>query len=108
MKSVTAKSPSQWVFLIAWLAAASASGQGAEQPPTEWIEPATGHRVVRLSRDPGTSTFYFHQNGYTAGGDKLVVSTRDGLATIDLKTHEIKSLVEGRAGNVVVGRKTRQ
>src|ERR1041385_6968864 len=23
----------------------------AEEPPTEWIDPDTGHRVVRLSRD---------------------------------------------------------
>lgn len=80
----------------------------AAEPPTEWIEPATGHRVVRLSREPGTSSFYFHQNAYTASGDKLVVSTREGLATINLETHKIEPVVEGRAANVVVGRKTRQ
>ncbi len=34
----------------------------AEEPPREWIEPATGHRVIRLSREPGTSSLYFHQN----------------------------------------------
>src|SRR3954462_12139161 len=28
----------------------------AEDPPTEWVE-ATGHRVIRLSREPGSSTF---------------------------------------------------
>ena len=87
---------------LAWLAF------GADAPPKEWIEPATGHRVVRLSQEPGTSSFYFHQNGYTASGDKLVVGTRDGLAAIDLKTREISPVVTGRAGNVVVGGKTRQ
>src|SRR5262249_28481893 len=30
----------------------------ADEPPTDWIEPATGHRVIRLSRDPGTASFY--------------------------------------------------
>ena len=82
--------------------------RAAERPPREWIEPTTGHRVVRLSREPGTSSLYFHQNGYTADGDKLVVSTREGLSAIQLRTREIEPIVEGRAGNVIVGRKTRQ
>src|SRR5438552_15547800 len=71
----------------------------AEGPPTDWIE-ASGHRVLRLSRDPGTSSFYFHQNAYTAAGDKMVVATRAGLATIDLTTlgtkpPKIEVVVEG-------------
>jgi oligogalacturonide lyase len=76
----------------------------ADEPPTDWIDPATGHRVVRLSREPDTSSFYFHQNAYT--GDKLVVQTPSGLSTIDLKTHEIVPIVEGRVGQVVVGNKS--
>src|SRR5438477_454425 len=80
----------------------------AEEVPSEWIEPATGHKVVRLSQDPGTSSFYFHQNAYTAEGDKLLVSTPAGLSTIDLQSHKLDSVVEGHAGNVIVGRKTRQ
>src|SRR6516164_11394608 len=61
-----------------------------DAPPTDWVDPATGHRVIRLSRDAGTASFYFHQEGFTAQGDKLVVSTRDGLATIDLTTIGVK------------------
>lgn len=79
----------------------------AEDPPAEWVE-ATGHRVVRLSREPGTASLYFHQNPYTESGDKMVVTTRRGLAVIDLKTRQIEPLVDGRAGNIVVGKKTRQ
>ena len=55
----------------------------AVEPPLEWIEPETGHRVVRLSREPGTASLYFHQNPYTANGDKLVVTMRAGLAVIN-------------------------
>jgi oligogalacturonide lyase len=77
-------------------------------PPAEWIEPATGHRVIRLTDDVGGSSFYFHQNAYTATGDKMVISARQCLATIDLKTRKVDPLVEGRAGNAVVGKKTRQ
>lgn len=93
--------------LAGGLAVALAS-RAAEDPPTEWIEPATGHRVIRLSRAPGTASLYFHQNPYTAAGDKMVVTTRSGLATIDLRTRDVTPLAEGRAGNVVVGRKSRQ
>jgi oligogalacturonide lyase len=46
----------------------------ANEPPTDWIDPATGHRILRLSREPGTSTLYFHQNAYTPRGDKLFVT----------------------------------
>src|SRR6185436_10320775 len=39
----------------------------------EWLDADTGHRVVRLSRVPGRSqSLYFHQNEFTASGDKLV------------------------------------
>jgi oligogalacturonide lyase len=79
----------------------------ADDPPREWTE-ATGHRVVRLSDQPGTASLYFHQNPYTAAGDRMVVSTPQGLATIALATRTIAPLVEGRVSNLVVGRKTRQ
>lgn len=75
--------------------------------PREWIDPDTGHRVVRLSDDSGSQSFYFHQNGYTASGDKLVFSTRTGLSTYEFKTRKIEQIVEGRTAMVIVGRKTR-
>ena len=76
--------------------------------PREWIDKETGHRVVRLSDEEGSSSFYFHQNGYTESGDKLVFSTRSGLSTYNFKTKKIEQIVEGRAGSVVVGKKTRK
>ena len=41
--------------------------QGAE-PPKTWIDPDTGHRVVRLTDEPNSASLYFNQNGYTADG----------------------------------------
>jgi oligogalacturonide lyase len=79
----------------------------AEDPPTQWLDPATHHRITRLSTAPGTSSFYFHQNPYPAGGDKIVCNTPAGLITIDLKTGENKLIVEGRTSQQVVGRKSR-
>ena len=79
----------------------------ADEPPREWVEAATGHRVVRLSDEPGSASLYFHQNGYTATGDKLVFTTNHGISTVNLQTRKIEPVVEGRASHLVVGRKTR-
>ena len=108
--SLSGISPAVLLMLTAamnWFASLPLCGSEAE-PPREWIEPTTGHRVVRLSREAGTSSFYFHQNGFTAKGDKLVLSTLRGLAVLDWKTSKVEPLVEGRAVGVVVGKKTRQ
>src|SRR5262249_49781197 len=77
-------------------------------PPREWIDPDTGHRVIRLTEVSGGSSLYFHQNGYTASGDKLLITTREGLSTIDLKTRKVEPLVEARVSHVVVSKRTRQ
>ena len=92
-------------FLLALLLSTAAWTQ---EPPREWIDPDTGHRVVRLSDEPGSSGFYFHQNRYTAQGDKMVFSTREGLSVFDFKTRKISLLVPGRSSDAVVGGKTRQ
>ena len=84
------------------------SSRPSEEPPREWIEPATGHRVVRLTDQAGLASLYFHQNPYTANGDRMVVSSPQGLWTIDLATRANKPLVQGRASHLVVGRRTRK
>src|SRR5215475_14752295 len=87
---------------------ATAQSDAPPVPPKEWIDPDTGHRVIRLTEDSGGSSLYFHQNGYTASGDKLVITTRGGLSTIDLKTRKVEPIVEGRVSHVVIGKRTRQ
>jgi oligogalacturonide lyase len=78
----------------------------AQDPPVEWIDKDTGHRVVRLSREPGTASLYFHQNAYSADGKKLVVTNPHGIATIHLETRAVDQVVEGRVNVLVTGRKT--
>ena len=95
------------VGLCLMLGQPAARLRAADEPPTEWIDPDTGHRVVRLSRDPGTASLYFHQNAYTADGKKLIVTTPDrGIATIDLETRAIDPVVPGPVGVLFTGRKT--
>jgi oligogalacturonide lyase len=86
----------------------------AEEPPLEWIDPATGHRVVRLSRELGSASLYFHQNAYTAEGDKMVFISPDGISTINLKTRAIELVAScasygmGGSSGIEVGRKSRE
>lgn len=94
-----------FLLLFVVTGAAQTPAPGTE-PPLEWVEPETSHRVIRLSREPGTASLYFHQNAYS--GDKLVVTTPKGIAVIDLKTGKSELLVAGRASSLVVGRKSRQ
>src|SRR6266478_426640 len=78
----------------------------ASEPPTSWIDPDTGHRIVRLTREPGSASLYFNQNGYTADGKKMVYTTPDGISVLDLKTHAAKPVVQGKVRIIVTGRKT--
>jgi oligogalacturonide lyase len=71
-------------------AADPASALPVTSQPTElrrdWIDPQTGHRIIRLSPDTGGSSLYFHQHSYTPEGDKLILRGTGGIATVDLTT----------------------
>jgi oligogalacturonide lyase len=84
----------------------SATTVSAQELPREWIDPDTGHRVVRLSDEPGSASLYFHQNAYTPDGEKLIITTPTGLSTINLKTRAIEKVVEGRVSVIITGKKT--
>ncbi len=90
-------------FLLLGAAALSAG-----EPPRSWIDPDTGHRVVRLTNEPGSASLYFNQNGYTADGKKMIYTTPEGISVLDLETHEAKSVVTGKVRVIVAGRKTQQ
>lgn len=96
-----------WKTLAVAFLCAATGALTAQEPPTDWVDPATGHRVVRLTREPGSASLYFHQNGYTAGGDKLVITTPGGLSAIDLQTRAVTPIVAGRASQVVVAKRSR-
>ncbi|MES1256898.1 MAG: oligogalacturonate lyase family protein [Acidobacteriota bacterium] len=75
--------------------------------PVQWIDPDTGHRVIRLSREDGTQSLYFNQNAYSEDGRKLIVTTATGgIATIDLATRELRPLVAGPVSVLVAGHKS--
>jgi oligogalacturonide lyase len=99
------REPAILAILSQLLAVAAFSAQGAE-PPKTWIDPDTGHRVVRLTEEPGSASLYFNQNGYTADGRKMIYTTPEGISALDLETHTARSVVKGRAQVIVTGQKT--
>jgi oligogalacturonide lyase len=92
--------------LITTLVLAAALLTQAQEPPTDWIDPDTGHRVVRLSTQPGSASLYFNYNGYTSDGSRLLFSTPEGISAVDLKTHRITPVVHGKVRFLFVGRHT--
>jgi oligogalacturonide lyase len=76
------------------------------EPPKTWVDPDTGHRVVRLTDEPGSATLYFNQNWFTPDHKKLVYSSRTGIYTMDLATQATKRVVEAGARLIEVGHKT--
>jgi oligogalacturonide lyase len=92
--------------LILLITLASFMVVAAQELPKEWIDPDTGHRVVRLSEEPGSASLYFHQNGYTPDGQKVIITTPTGLSAINLKTRVIENVVDGRVNLIMVGKKT--
>ncbi len=95
-------------ILFIQAATALTLAQNGNELPREWIDPDTGHRIVRLSDEPGSQSLYFHQNAYTPDGQKLIITTPTGLSTINLKTRAIEKVIEGRVNIIIVGRKTGQ
>ena len=61
-------------------------GRMQEPAPRDWIDPDTGHRIVRLTDDAGGRTLYFHDNAFSPEGDKLMFSTPAGIAVVDVAT----------------------
>ncbi|MGB8601272.1 MAG: hypothetical protein WCD42_03660, partial [Rhizomicrobium sp.] len=86
----------------------SLAGAMAADLPRDWVDPATGHRIIRLTDQPGSLSMYFNFNAITPEGDKMVITTPDGIAAVDLKTHALKTIVTGKVHLLFVGRKSRQ
>lgn len=93
--------------LLALAAAATAA-----VPPLDWVDPDTGHRVRRLSEKPGTASLYFHQDAFLKDGRRMLVSTPEGIATLDLETRATRLILPkvdytmGGSSGLEVGHRT--
>jgi oligogalacturonide lyase len=75
-------------------------------PPKTWIDKDTGHRVTRLTDEPGSASFYFNVNGYTPDGTEMVYTTPEGINVLNLKTRATRNVVKGKVRTMEVGHKT--
>lgn len=66
------------------LALTAAAAESMPAIPTDWIDPDTGHRVIRLSVESGSSTLYFHDNAYSPAGDRLIFNSPAGVVLLDI------------------------
>jgi oligogalacturonide lyase len=95
-----------FTLILVSAAVLSAAVLSAADPPRTWIDPDTGHRIVRLTDEPDSGSLYFNQNGYTADGREMVYTTPDGISVLDLQTHAARSVVKGKVRVIVTGRRT--
>ena len=77
-------------------------------PPRSWIDPDTGHRVIRLTDEPGSASLYFNDNGYTPDGSEMIYTTTadGGISVVNLRTYATHPVVPGPVRAICVGQKT--
>ena len=92
--------------LIFSAAVSAMSSRAQTHSATEWIDRDTGHRVIQLSTEPGSESLYFNLNPFTPDGKRMVITTSNGIALVNLETRAVEKIVEGRTHIIMVGRKT--
>jgi len=86
---------------------AGAPPASAQPPPRSWIDPDTGHRVIRLTDEPGSDSFYFNVNPYTPDGKEMAYTTADGsIGIVNLAGFGTRIVVKGPVRAIVVGHRT--
>jgi oligogalacturonide lyase len=101
--------------LLALILFVAAAGTGLQTPAPagrrDWVDPATGHRVIRISDDPGSSTLYFHDNAFSAAGDRMMLRTPKGVAVVEVARFGVEDpkldLVAPQAGGGYFARRGR-
>lgn len=92
--------------LGAFAQAAAPEAAATQTPPKEWVDKDTGHRVVRISEEAGSSSNYFNVNSYTPDGKWMAYSSPSGIMALDLKTFKSKLIIPGKVSLSFVGNRT--
>ena len=77
-----------------------------QHPPKTWVDAKTGHRITRLTDEPGSASFYFNVNAYTPDKREMIYTYPGGIGVLDLATLKTREVVKGRVHTIVVGHKT--
>jgi oligogalacturonide lyase len=90
------------------LARADAPAADGTNLPKTWIDPDTGHRVFRLTSEPGSASLYFNDHGYTVDGKDMIYTTGEGdIGVVNLSHFETRIVVKGPVQAISVGHRTR-
>lgn len=74
---------------------ATAKPTTPEALPKDWIDPDTGHRIVRLSNKDHSLSLYFNFPAYSPDEKWMVMNRADGISLINMATFEEKDLYTG-------------
>src|SRR5579875_3911637 len=75
------------------LGAVQLRAQQLPAAPKTWVDKDTGHRVTRITEEPGSSGLYFNVNAFTPDGKLMVYSAPDGIHVLELATMKTRLLV---------------
>ena len=83
---------------------AGSSAASATPPPVTWIDTHTGHRVIRLTDQPGSLSLYFNVPAFTPDGKQMLYTVNRKIYLVDLETRESRLLVSGPVRELAVAR----
>lgn len=73
--------------------------------PKKFVDPISGHTILRLSEIDNSRSLYFHDNAFTADSRYMVMDAPSGIALYDFSKHKHQMLIEGRYEVIMVSRK---
>ncbi|RDE07318.1 oligogalacturonate lyase family protein [Sphingomonas aracearum] len=85
---------------LAVLAAAAGAASPTPSPGT-WIDPVTGHRIVRIDDTPGNYALYFNYNPFTSQGDLMIYLVPEGIKVVDLRTWETRLVLRTKVDRLL-------
>ena len=101
-------------FSGACYAQGATSSTQTHTPPKSWVDAETGHRILRLSDEPNSTTFDINRSAFTCDGLDMIYTVprkytdKGEIHVLNLATLETKLLFRGDIEDVVVGTKTRR
>jgi oligogalacturonide lyase len=93
--------------LFAWNGHVCGQNQATQTttPPTSWVDQDTGHRVLRLTNEPGSRGLYFNFPAFTADGKTMLYLAANGdIFQLDWQTKQSSRLVAGQVNGLVIAR----
>jgi oligogalacturonide lyase len=85
-----------------------AQGSGApaqlQPPPASWVDQSTGHRIIRISDQPGSRGLYFNETAFTPDGTQMVYAAPRNVYIYDFRSNASRLLVNGPVSEIVVSK----